>query len=623
MSQETLSNRMNMARAAQILWAQRSAAERARELSRLRALIARQAERITEVICNDCGKVPLDALAGEILVTLEQMRYYERSASHLLQEKQVGKPGILYLGARFIESYEAHGVVLIYSPSNYPFQLSVVPMISALLAGNVVILKCSERTPRVAKLIESLCREAELPDGVVQVASEPPEISAGYLDAGPDMVFFTGSSEHGRSVGRRAAELMIPAVLELGGKDAALVFSDCRVERTIEGVTYGAFSNAGQVCVGIKRLYLEQSIFKSFLDRFVERARKLRVGSSADSDFGPLPEGPGLDRLKSQVEDAVHRGAKLHLPESGVIDGGSPIILSEVSADARLMVEETFGPVVCVLPFKNEDEAIALANSTVFALSASVWTSNRERGERVARRLNAGTCAVNDVIRNIANPYASFGGNRQSGHGRYHGPQGLYAFSRIKSLMIASDRIKHEVNWFPFTQRTLTALRKLVVFRHGMKGLIGWLGRILFIVLFFVHITNAAAVSQTAHLAHLKILVTPPANTRGEIAYLVFSSPDGFPNNSSHAYRGGFARAVQAGSVVFIDAGELPSGQYAVSVYQDLNGNHKLDMGFMGIPKEPLGASNNPKPHFGPPTFKECAFNVGEADTTISIRLVN
>ncbi len=621
MSQETLSNRMNKARTAQVLWAQRSVAARSGELARLRVLIARQTQHISEVICEECGKVPLDALAGEILVTLEQMRYYERNACRLLQEKQVGKPGILYLGTRFSEIYEAHGVVLIYAPSNYPFQLSVVPMISALLAGNAVILKCSERTPHVASLIESLCREAELPEGIVQVACEPPEISAGYLDAGPDMVFFTGSSEHGRKVGRRAAELMIPAVLELGGKDAALVFADCRIERTLEGVAYGAFSNAGQVCVGIKRLYLEQFIYKSFLDKFIERARKLRVGSSADSDFGPLPDGPGLDLLRSQVEDAVHRGATLHLPENGVIDGGSPIILSEVTADARLMVEETFGPVVCVLPFKNEDEAVALANSSVFALSASVWTGNRERGRRVARRLNAGTCAVNDVIRNIANPYASFGGNQQSGHGRYHGPQGLYAFSRIKSLMIASDRIKREVNWFPFTRKTFEVLRKLLVFRHGMKGVIGWLGRILFIVLLCTQITNAA-VPQAAHMAHLKILVTPPANTLGEIAYLVFSMPDGFPNNKSLAYRGGFVPALQPGNVVPIDAGELPPGQYAVSVYQDLNGNHKLDMGLMGIPKEPLGASNNPKPHFGPPIFKECAFNVGETDTTISIRLV-
>ena len=613
---------MQRARVAQVTWAQRSVESRCKDLARLRSLISQRTTQIVEVICEETGKVPLDALSGDIMVTLEQMRYYEANANRLLQEKKVGKPAFFYPGTRFYEKYEPYGVVLIYSPSNYPFQLSVVPMISALVAGNAVILKCSERTPRVASLIADLCREASFPDGVVQVTAEPPEISAEYLNAGPDMVFFTGSSVHGRAVGVRAAELLIPAVLELGGKDAALVFEDCNIDRTVEGITFGAFSNAGQVCVGIKRLYLEQSIFEIFLGKFIHRAQLLRIGSSVDSDFGPLPGGLALDRLKSQIEDAVQRGSKLHLPVDGAIDGRSPIVLSNVAQESRLLTEETFGPVVCVAPFKNEDEATTLANSGPFSLSASVWTGDRARGKRIAEALNTGTCAVNDVIRNIANPYSSFGGNRQSGYGRYHGPQGLYAFSRTKSLMIARDRQISEVHWFPFTQTTLTSLRKLLSFRHGAQGLIGKFVRVLLPV-FICTLLCLSATARASNQAYLKILVTPPPHSHGEIAYLVFSSPDGFPNRKARALRSGYIPAPDSATSVTIDAGELPPGQYAVSVYQDVNGNRKLDFGFMGIPKEPLGASNNPKPHFGPPTFSECAFTLGLLDQTISVRLVH
>lgn len=515
------STRIRRARAAQVPWAQLSVESRCGHLARLRRLISTHTTHILEVICEETGKVPLDALAGDIMVTLEQMRFYEEHAGRLLKEKEVGKPAFLYIGTRFYERFEPFGVVLVYAPSNYPFQLSVVPMISALFVGNSVILKCSERTPRVASLIESLCLEADLPVDVVQVAAEPPALSAAYLDAGPDMVFFTGSSEHGRTVGVRAAELLIPAVLELGGKDAALVFADCNLDRTIEGVTYGAFSNAGQVCVGIKRLYVEQPIYESFLRQFVDRTRMLRIGSSADSDLGPLSAGPASDRLRSQVEDAMRRGAKLHLPEDGAIDGRAPIVLTDVAQDSDLLVEETFGPVLCVLPFQNEEQAIALANSGPFALSASVWTGNRARGKRVSRALNTGTCAVNDVIRNIANPRASFGGNRRSGYGRYHGPQGLYAFSRIKSVMISGDRRKREVHWFPFSQSTMRSLRKLLDFRHGMRGLIGKISGVLFPLLICALCSTAGG-----RQAHLKILVTPPPHSHEAVAYLVFPSSE-------------------------------------------------------------------------------------------------
>jgi len=467
----TPEERVKRARTAQVQWAKEGPASRCDVLRRLRRGIAEHREQIVARICEDTGKPPLDALAGDVLVTLEQMRYYESHAARILRRRRIGKPALLYIGARFYEEFEPQGVVLIYGPSNYPFQLTVVPMVTALFAGNAVILKCSEKTPRVARSVEELCRDAGLPEDLVQVVNDGPENAGALIEGRPDLIFFTGSTENGRSVARRAAEHLIPVVLELGGKDAALVFADCPLERTLEGVTYGAFSHAGQVCVGIKRLFVEQSVYGLFVSRLASRVQGLRIGSDPDSDLGQLQDAAGRARLFAQVEDALQSGARLHVPQKAALSWNTPIVLSGVAPEARLLVEETFGPVLCVAPFATEAEAIALANSSAFALSASVWTRDRSRARRVAAALNAGSCAVNDVIRNITNPQAAFGGNRASGYGRYHGEQGLYTFSRIKSVMLSSGWLPREINWFPFARKTLERLNAFVGIRHNAKGL--------------------------------------------------------------------------------------------------------------------------------------------------------
>ena len=221
----------------------------------------------------------LDALSGDVLVTLEMMRYYEAHAPEILRPRKVGKPSFFFRGARFELHLEPHGVALIFGPSNYPFQLSMIPTITALAAGNAVVLKCSERTLETAALIARLCAQVDLPQDLVQVLHDGPEQSAGLIDAHPDIILFTGSSRHGQMVAEHAAKHLIPTILELGGKDAALVFADCHLERAIEGITYGAFSNSGQVCVGVKRAYIAASIYENSVARIKQRIASLRVGS--------------------------------------------------------------------------------------------------------------------------------------------------------------------------------------------------------------------------------------------------------------------------------------------------------------------------------------------------------
>jgi acyl-CoA reductase-like NAD-dependent aldehyde dehydrogenase len=455
------------ARTAHAAWAARPVADRCRVLKRLRTRIAERADEIVEVISAETAKPPMDALTGDVLVTLEQMRYYEQQAPRILKPRRCGKPAFLYRGADFMEVPEPCGVALVIAPWNYPLQLALVPAVTALFAGNAVLLKCSERTPHTAALIAGLCSEAELPSALLQVSCEAPSEVAAMIDAKPDIVFFTGSSSNGRSIAEAAAQHGIPTILELGGNDAALVFASCELDRTVHGTVYGSFANAGQVCVGIKRIYVQQSIYSDFLSRFLERTAQLRIGLTAESDLGTAQKSTHLEDL---IQDAVARGASVHaVPSTG--EGMSPTVLTDVPLDALILQREFFGPVVTITPFADEAEALRLANASPFALGASVWTGDAAQGKRLALQINAGSCAVNDVIRNIGNPNMAFGGNGRSGYGRYHGEEGLRAFSRTRSVMTAGALCNPEVHWFPFSKSGYARLRALVALRHGAAGL--------------------------------------------------------------------------------------------------------------------------------------------------------
>lgn len=605
------------ARAAQTAWAGRSPRERAGALAGLRRQIAVDRELLVEAIVADTGKPALDALAGDVLVTLEQMRFYERHAARLLASRRVGRSLLFYAGCRFSEHFEPHGTVLVFGPANYPLQLCLVPATTALYAGNAVVLKVSEKTPRVAGAMEEVVRKAALPAGLLQVVCADPGEAGALIEAEPDFVFFTGSSANGKAVAARAAARGIPSLLELGGSDAALVFADCDLTRTAEGIVYGAFSNAGQVCVGVKRLFVQQPLVDIFVTSLVRRAAELRVGAGHGGDLGRLPTEAARSRFVAQVQDALDRGAKLETATAP--SEGMPVILSNVSPEALLLREECFGPALCVQPFATEAEAVALANASPFALGASVWTRDFARARRVAQALHAGSCSVNDVIRNIANPRAAFGGNAASGYGRYHGAQGLYAFSRIKAIMEDRSSRRREINWFPFTRKNYDGLDTLIELLHRPRGVIAALRRVMHLGVLAGALAHASTVKAQA--AHLVLQVCLPAGAQGPIGYLVFNSPAGFPQDKAKAVVHGFSKPVGHESVETIDVGQLSPGQYAVSLYLDENSNGKLDSGLFGIPKEPVGISNNP-PHMGRPRFEDAVFTMGARTQTLSIKLV-
>lgn len=604
------------ARVAGSEWASLPLQRRRKLLNRLAHTFALHQDDLLAAIVADTGKPALDALGGDILVTLEHMRFLHQRAHKILAPRQLERNRLLTGCSTFKECLEPHGVVLVFGPSNYPLQLAVVPAITALYAGNAVLIKLSEHVPLLADTLHGLIQEAHLPENLLQIVSEPPQTAASYIEARPDFVCFTGSSANGILIAKQCAKYLIPTLMELGGKDAALVFRDCDFKRTVEGVLYGAFVNSGQVCVGIKRLYIEEPLFRDFTERLVERMEELRIASDRETKFDltRIKSPAALNRLSLQIEDALARDAEV-LNDTHDITGSTPLLLANVPEDARLLTEEAFGPILCVAPFRSEEDGVRLANKSVFSLGASIWTRDHKKAFRVSRRLHAANIAVNDVIRNIANPAAPFGGNKASGYGRYHGVAGLQTFSRTKTIMSNTSSTSHQSNWFPFTPEKIRQLRRLIRCRYGT-----FLRHFCWVLFALFTASEKSACGEEA-AGHLHLHVDVTGAQKGQLAFLIFDSADGFPGNPSKSFRHGFLD--QDASLNDIDLGELPKGRYAVSLYLDLNGNKKLDTGWLGIPKEPVGASRNPRSRMGPPRFADCVINMTGEDQTLEIKMVS
>lgn len=444
-------------RTAYATWRTTPLAQRLDYVRRLRERMVAQLDDLARQISEETGKVQIEALTTDILPALEAMRHLEKHATKALAIRRTPTP-ILFFGKTSYVEYKPRGVVLVIAPWNFPLQLTLVPMLNALVGGNTVVLKPSEVTPRVGVLIEQLFEQSGWPQGVVQVAHGGKETGAALVEAGPDYIFFTGSVRTGRAIQQAAAAQLIPTTLELGGKDPMIVFADAPFDRAIQGAMWGGLMNSGQVCMGVERIYVERSIYDTFVQRLCAAVKSLRQGrgADADADIGSMTFPHQVDVVRDHVAQALAQGAVLRTgkPPSEWRDGRmfiEPMVLTGVTQEMAVVREETFGPVLPVIPFDNEAEAIALANDSDYGLSASVWTANTDRGRRVATQLVSGNVLVNDVVITIVNHELPFGGEKTSGLGRYHGAEGMRMFCRQTSVMVDKGRRLREVNWFPYS----------------------------------------------------------------------------------------------------------------------------------------------------------------------------
>ena len=347
------------------------------------------------------------------------------------------------------------GSILVISPWNYPFLLAMVPIVSALAGGNTVILKPSEVTPAVGKMIESLFKEAGFPEGVVQVAHGGKELGASLTKQKPDYIFFTGSVGTGRIIQEIAARDLIPTTLELGGKDPMVVFNDADFARAAKAAAWGAFTNSGQVCMSVERLIIERDALDPFLQELLPIVKQLKQGVGKESDIGSMTSIQQISIVREHVEDALSKGATLLTGEApSEWDENSmyikPIVLSNVKENMLIMQEETFGPVLPILTVDTEEQAIEAANNSKYGLNASVWTKDKEKGRFAASQLLSGAVLINDVLITVANNNLPFGGVKESGIGRYHGDQGIRIFCHEKAVMEDMGFKKTEIQWYPY-----------------------------------------------------------------------------------------------------------------------------------------------------------------------------
>jgi acyl-CoA reductase-like NAD-dependent aldehyde dehydrogenase len=461
-TQENITESIISARSTAKLWADKSVIQRLAYLSPLKQKIVRDIDAITEKIVVVTGKVKTEALLGEIYPLMEMLRYYEKNADKILAQQAVSTSPFAFPNARAHYQYHPFGVVAVISPWNFPFQLTLYPLLSALIAGNAVIFKTSELSLPIGELIMQLMAELELPDGLVQWVVGGPESGRCLIEQRPDLVLFTGGHKAGCSIMATAAQHPIPVILELGGKDAMLVFADAQKDRAINAVMYGAFSNSGQVCISVEQLYIEQKIFNLFVDQLCQALKNLKVGLGDEADLGAITSKTQLAKIEAHYQDAIAKGARASGPLTIKGSYVTPVILWNMTDDMRMMQEETFGPLLAVISFDDETEVVSRINNSQFGLNASVWSQHISRAERVANQLKVGNWVVNDVIKNIGHPRLPFGGVKNSGFGRYHGAEGLRSFCYTVSGLVSHSRFIKEPNWFPYSNNSYQAMRAFV-----------------------------------------------------------------------------------------------------------------------------------------------------------------
>ena len=455
------------------IWKHSSFQDRILYMRKMRSLIVAHLDQLIDIICADTGKVPVEAVTADLLTVVDYLKHVEKHGVKALRPQKVPTPLTLF-GRRSCIEYQPRGVVLVISPWNYPFQLSLVPVIAAVFAGNSVILKPSEVTPKVGAAIKRLIELCEFPPGVVQVALGGKDLGAELVKGGPDYIFFTGSVRTGKTIQQEAAKRLIPTTLELGGKDPMIVCADANLKRAAKGAVWGAFTNMGQVCMSVERLYVERSVHDQFVTLLVAEVEKLTQGSGSDHDLGAMTWPGQVEIVKEHVNDALTRGAKLLTglpPDKWDLSKGLFIplmVLVDVTPEMKIMQEETFGPVLPVMPFEDIDEAVRLANDTSFGLNASVWSSDLKKARRIARELVSGNVVINDVIISVAIPHLPFGGVKESGIGRYHGEVGLQTFCHQRAVVVSRGRRKSELNWYPYRGK-LALFKKMVKLLYGRK----------------------------------------------------------------------------------------------------------------------------------------------------------
>ncbi|MFO0613861.1 MAG: aldehyde dehydrogenase family protein [Polyangiaceae bacterium] len=469
MSADEVHAAMLRAKRAQVSWGALSIEERCERVLRYRDAIIDREEELTDLLSSETGKPRQEALMQEIATTASVATYFCKVAPKLLAPRET--PLLLLKHKKSMIHYTPRGVVAVISPWNYPFFLPLRDALIALIAGNSVVIKPSEVTPLIALRAKEVWDRAGLPPDVLQVVTGYGPAGAALIDAHPAFVVFTGGTSTGRRVAAACGERLIPCVMELGGKAPLIACEDADVDKAARAAVFGGFSNSGQICISVERVYANEKIHDALLDRMIERVGALRQGDPAAGsvDVGAIIFPKQIEIAEAHIRDAVSKGAR-------VVAGGKrkegpgqffePTILAGCDHTMTVMNEEIFGPIVPVMKVSSDEEALRLANASHLGLNAYVFSKDRDHAYGVAQRVEAGSVCVNDVLINGGCPEAPFGGVKQSGFGRMMGDESLREMCDVRHILLDRAVLDQTAPAapidFPYTDKGLSIARKVV-----------------------------------------------------------------------------------------------------------------------------------------------------------------
>lgn len=443
------------ARQAQAVLAETTVKQRLAVLAKVQQRILDIREEIVDCLVLECGKTKTDANI-EIIGALDWLKWLQDHGANFLGDEKVTTP-ITLLGKKSRIWQQPLGTVLVIAPWNYPFHIGITQIFTSFACGNATVYKPSEITP-MGGIYEKVFSVDSMIDQAVCMAYGTGELGRALIDLRPEKIFFTGSTKTGRAISRQAAEYLIPVDLELGGKDPMIVLDSANIQRAAAAAVWGANTHNGQSCSAVERLYVQSGIYDALVEEIRQQTMALRQDEKdlkGDMDLGHLTVDFQYQIVRDHVEDAVAKGAKV-IAGGEVIDRHKllhqPTVLADVNDEMLCVSTETFGPVLPIIRFDTEAEAVKMANNSRYGLQASVFSKDIDQAERIARELEVGGVSINNVNMVEGNPWLSFGGRKESGSGRARGVEGLLAFSQSKHVLIDPDSGKIEANWYPYTE---------------------------------------------------------------------------------------------------------------------------------------------------------------------------